>query len=941
MSGRGCKKRMRREYSPNGRAEDKSRKPSRPPHLKGKEIGLFYKQRNTHRRLQDRFVATVVISDAKLLEIKKMLRNNSIENLCTIGEEPYSFMKDSSFKREFLSLIHGNILDKLKTSCSNIVQMPVNDEQFLEEYMAKQDKPKYKEMINQRKRLPAFKMKEDLIKIIEGNQVVLISGETGCGKTTQVAQFILDYYIENKKGSMCKIVCTQPRRISAISVAERVAEERAEKLGMSVGYQIRLEKALPRKRGCICFCTTGVVLKQMESDPCLSNVSHIILDEIHERNVPSDFLITLLKEVLKERSDLKVILMSATLNSDAFSKYYDNCPHINIPGFTYPVTQYFLEDVLQRTKFEFFENNVPGRNSSKPIWRQHLDRKKMKDNDFVSYVEPYARQLCKEQKYDEVVCRQLRNPNSEQLNINLIKELLLYICEKEDKEGAILIFLPGLMNISSLNKLLENCGKFPSHKYLIIPLHSQMPTVEQKEIFNPAPRGMRKIIISTNIAETSITIDDVVYVIDCGRIKISNFDVATNNQTLFAEWVSLANADQRKGRAGRVRPGVCFHLFSKARYQILEKYQKPEILRMRPDGTILTAKILQLGKVEPFFQKLMDPPDPQAIALSLNLLRRIYALDGNENLTPLGFHLAKLPLSPQIGKMILLGAIFSCLDPILSVAVSLDFKDAFQIPLGKEAQVDLKRVELAGDWLSDHLLLHKALEMFETESNPTRFCREYFLSPYILRLLQKMKKDFMGHLAELNFVRDINSKNPVNNKNSNNKALIKAVVCAGLYPNVAVISRGKKIQVMGNRRTSKLHMKSVLSDVKYYDYPLLVYWEKIKTTSDFIHDASLVHPLPVILFGDRFRHIIKNGENVITIGDDLLFKAQESTVNVIEELRRKLNWFLGYKISHPGVVNWNGDNDEIRILRAIMELITIEEIEDICENDDEDGDSSD
>lgn len=188
---------------------------------------------------------------------------------------------------------------------------------------------------------------------------------------------------------------------------------------------------------------------------------------------------------------------------------------------------------------------------------------------------------------------------------------------------------------------------------------------------------------------------------------MSNFDAATNTQTLKAEWVSLANSDQRKGRAGRVRPGICYHLFSKARHQILEKYQKPEILRLRPDDSILTAKILQLGKIQPFFQNLMDPPDEEAVALSLHLLRRINALDGDENLTPLGYHLARLPLSPQIGKMILLGAIFSCLDPILSVAVSLDFKDAFQIPLGKEREVDMKRVELAGEWKSDHLLLHK------------------------------------------------------------------------------------------------------------------------------------------------------------------------------------------------------------------------------------------
>lgn len=193
-------------------------------------------------------MATIVFSDAKVLQIKKMLKNSSIENLCNVGDEPYAFMEDSSFKQNFLSVVHGNILDRLKETSSHFIQLTKEDEIFFKEHQAKQNNVKYKQMIEKRKMLPAYKKKEDLIQIIEENQVILVSGETGCGKTTQVAQFILDHYINNKKGSICKIICTQPRRISAIAVAERVAEERAEKLGNSVGYQIRLEKYE------LCFC---------------------------------------------------------------------------------------------------------------------------------------------------------------------------------------------------------------------------------------------------------------------------------------------------------------------------------------------------------------------------------------------------------------------------------------------------------------------------------------------------------------------------------------------------------------------------------------------------------------------------------------------------------------------------------------------------------------
>lgn len=516
----------------------------------------------------------------------------------------------------------------------------------------------------------------------------------------------------------------------------------------------------------------------MENDPSLSNVSHIILDEIHERDINSDFLLALLKFLITKRSDLKVILMSATLNSESFSKYYNDAPHINIPGFTYPVKEYFLEDVLERTKFHFPQNKTS---------REDKFNRKSENSDFVNFIEPHVRLLEKGGQYSKHVLQQLRNPESEKPNLDLILALLIDICHKERGDGSILVFLTGFMEISSLNTKIENCGKFPRNRYIIIPLHSQMPTVDQHQIFDPAPPGKRKIIISTNIAETSITIDDVVYVIDCGKIKMKTFDAETNIQSLLPQWVALANASQRKGRAGRVQAGVCYHMFSKARYMILEQYQKPEILRTRLDSVILIAKILQLGQVEKFFSHLIDPPDPQTIQLSLDLLKRLNALDDDEKLTPLGYHLARLPISPQMGKMILFGAIFSCLDPILSIAAALDFKDPFQMPLGKEAESDMKKRELSNGWNSDHLLLHHAIHLYEQSNDKRRFCWEYFLSSATLKLLVNMKKQFMDYLIEMNFVNNSNPKSSEYNINSDNLSLVKAVVCAGLYPNVARI----------------------------------------------------------------------------------------------------------------------------------------------------------
>ncbi|KAJ8959723.1 hypothetical protein NQ318_021917 [Aromia moschata] len=924
--------------------DDKEPYMSHPPNLEGWQIGRYYAGKSAKKakkgRVKDCPLGTIIFSEAKTLRIKEMLTSKSLDYLiylCETDNHTYSHIRDSAFKRQFLSIIRGNLIDKLSNASSELAQLHEMDTSYLKKFKEKQKNPKYTAMYQGRTKLPAFKEKDNLVKLIEENQVVVVSGETGCGKTTQVPQFILDHYIENEKGTLCRIICTQPRRISAITVAERVAEERAESLGESVGYQIRMEKKMPRKSGSICFCTTGVILKQMESDPSLSNISHLILDEIHERDVTSDFLITILREVIKKRNDLKIILMSATLNSEAFSNYFDNCPRINIPGFTFTVTEYFLEDVLQRTKFQCprFHLPPPEQRSSIKKWTNYRYKSLVKPPEYEEYIEPYARKLLKDGTYAASVCEQLENPLSENINIRLILQLLIYICHKEEQNGAILIFLPGLMDISDLHKLITNSGKFPSEEYIIFPLHSQMATVNQKQIFEPPPLGKRKIIIATNIAETSITIDDVVFVIDCGKIKISNFNIESNSQTLNCEWVSLANANQRRGRAGRVKPGVCFHLYSRARHMILKEFQEPEVLRVRLDDVILTAKLLQLDlpfgngsddmrhteMQNHFFQKLMDPPKMECVYLALDCLKRLNALDDSENLTPLGYHLARLPMGPQMGKMVLFGAIFSCLDPILSIATTLDFKSPFQISLTLEKEADMKRVELADGKASDHLIFHRVLYIHDIHPIPYKFCQDYFLSSYILNLLRDMKKDFMGYLQDLNFVSGTDPKNPLHNRNSDNLALVKAVICAGLYPNVAVVKYSKSKKFIRIRSPEneffKLHPVSVINKVRDMKAPLLVYWEKI---NEYIHDASMVHPLPIIFFGDHYKYTFHDHNGLISIGNSLTFRANPHTGKIIEELRDRMNWFLENKITHPSIVNWDVDSDEINILRYDLKV---------------------
>ncbi|XP_012225359.2 ATP-dependent DNA/RNA helicase DHX36 isoform X2 [Linepithema humile] len=905
----------------------------RPPGLKGKEIGLYYRNKN-REKAQKKNTQVLKLLPQVEHRIKSILNDSKIfynvlpdKRSSFEHSNNYDYISDSQFKRKFLEIIHGDIehnLAKAMIMESKLQKNSEMDRTLLNEYKEKQTQHDYLNMLKFRMKLPTYHKKLEILKLIEDNQVIVISGETGCGKTTQVAQFILDDQLEAGNGSITQIICTQPRRISAISVAERVAAERAERLGKSVGYQIRLEKIPSREQGSILFCTTGILLQIMKTDPALKSFSHVILDEIHERTIESDFIITLLKQILPKRPDLKVILMSATLNSESFSKYYDKCPMIHIPGITYPVQEFYLEDILSFTGFKF-----PEPPPEPTGYRKHLKRYKEqqhKHETFLDFILPYVRQLRTEMKYAKHVIDQLRNPNSENLSLELIEKLVRYICNTKGP-GAILIFLPGIMDISKLNRMLLESGCYPSYKYIIYPLHSRMPTVDQKLIFKEPPHGVRKIIIATSIAETSITIEDVVYVINCGKTKLTRFDVNKNLQTLEPEWVSLANAKQRRGRAGRVKSGECYHLYSKAREMTFDQYQLPEILRTRLEQIILQIKILQLGKVKKFLVNIMDPPDMKTIDLSLDLLRTLNALDKDEHLTPLGYHLAHLPLDPRTGKMILWASLFSCAEPVFAIAASLTFKDAFYCPLGKEEEANRKKLELGMGQYSDHIVLAEALRRFENahrRGNAGQFCREYFLSFNTLKLLSEMKTQFAQYLCEMKFLDSENPSDRNANRNSNNIALIKAIVCAGLYPNIAVVRRSTKQGVIcwtpedGCVRT---HPSSINNKVEKFPNRYLTYFTKQRSTAIYLHDTTCIS-VPILLFaGPTISTRREKGKcviNNINFSENII--CEPETVEVIQELQYALNTLLEYKITHPATVSWS--TFEGNLLNAIIELVS-------------------
>uniref|UniRef100_A0A667Z8V9 ATP-dependent DNA/RNA helicase DHX36 n=1 Tax=Myripristis murdjan TaxID=586833 RepID=A0A667Z8V9_9TELE len=954
-----------------------------PPHLKGREIGLWYARYGAVRRKQAdrRSRAVVQMDEAREQHITKLLSSvqndhyfdgdlpekekqkieiKSEETEEDVTEEQkemphksqrpfppflsFSYLKDEppdqwdeEEQQEEKEKVRAKEKD-LEYLFHKVVRDSDLDDYLKRDLQGKKLDLKYQEMLEFRKKLPSYAMREEVVELINCNRVVVVSGETGCGKTTQVTQFILDDHIERGMGSLCRVVCTQPRRISAISVAERVAAERAETVGdgNSSGYQIRLQCRLPRRQGSVLYCTTGIILQWLRSDPLLSSVSHLVLDEIHERNLQSDVLLVIVKDLLKLRQDLKIILMSATLNAEKFSKYFDNCPIIHIPGLAFPVEEFLLEDVVEMIRYRpQRQDHRPSRKRGFMQGRHSRPEKEEKEAEYRESWPCYARTL--QGRYSDNTIEVLEMlDNDEKIDLELIMALIRHIVLNEE-EGAILVFLPGWDNISSLNDLLMAQQMFRSDRFIIIPLHSLMPTVNQTQVFKRPPPGVRKIVIATNIAETSITIDDVVYVIDGGKIKETHFDTNNNISTMAAEWVSLANAKQRKGRAGRVCPGKCYHLYNSLRASLLDAYQLPEIMRTPLEELCLQIKILKLGPIAGFLRKALDPPTEKAVSLAIKHLIDLNALDRSENLTALGVHLARLPVEPHIGKLILFGALLGCLDPVLTIAASLSFKDPFFIPLGKEKMADMRRKTLSRNSKSDHLTIVNAFQGWEeAKRRGARYEREYcwdnFLSANTLQMLHNMKGQFAEHLMGAGFVSSKDPKDPMSNVNSENEKLIKAVIVAGLYPKVAMIRPshskkrpGVKVYTQADGKVC-IHPKSVNAEETEFNYTWLIYHLKMRTSSIFLYDCTEVSPFSLLFFGGDITIQKDEDQETIAVDQWIVFRSPARIAHLVKSLKKELDSLLEGKICNPAPVDWhNRQSKDCAVITAIIDLITTQE----------------
>ncbi|KAM6962420.1 putative ATP-dependent RNA helicase DHX57 [Tautogolabrus adspersus] len=865
------------------------------------------------------------------------------------------------------------------------------------EFQKKQSSRRFRSMFEQRRKLPAWQERENILDLLDRCQVLVVSGMTGCGKTTQIPQFILDSTLKGRADEVANIICTQPRRISAISVAQRVAEERAESLGNSVGYQIRLESVRTSATRLL-YCTTGVLLRRLEGEADLTGVTHVIVDEVHERTEESDFLLLVLKDLIVQRPDLKIILMSATLNANLFSEYFYNCPTIHIPGRTFPVDQFFLEDAIAKSRY-VIEDGSPymrsgKQNSSSTSGRgSKADPRDLVDDlgdDMWNYMSFCKKDFVKDSIPDQQlglqeltlrfkdtkksVLKTIAAMDLDKINMDLVESLLEWIVDGKHgyPPGAVLVFLPGLAEIKTLyeqlksNRMFNNRGQTRCEVY---PLHSTLSNEEQQAVFSRPPEGVTKIIISTNIAETSVTIDDVVYVIDSGKMKEKRYDASKSMESLEDSWVSRANALQRKGRAGRVASGVCFHLFTSHCFQHqLAEQQLPEIQRVPLEQLCLRIKILDVfaeRTLESVFSRLIEPPAMESLDAAKQRLCDLGALTADEKLTPLGYHLACLPVDVRIGKLMLFGAIFRCLDPALTIAASLAFKSPFVSPWDKREEANEKKVAFAVAQ-SDHLALLQAYKGWccaAKNGNKAGFiyCRENFLSSRGLQEIASLKRQFAELLSDIGFIKEglrarvidrmsskgtdgvLEATGPEANLNSENIRLMSAMLCAALYPNVVQVrapqgnfkmtSKGAmKMQPKANelRFVTKddgcvhVHPSSVNYTVRHYNSPYLVYHEKVKTSRVFIRDCSMVSVYPLVLFGGGQVNVeLHKGEFVISLDDGWIRFAASShqVAELVKELRWELDQLLEDKIRNPSMDLCSCPRGS-RIIRMIVHLIT-------------------
>ncbi|GLV42547.1 lethal (2) 37Cb [Carabus blaptoides fortunei] len=661
----------------------------------------------------------------------------------------FSFGAKNKTKQEEYELLLEDQISFIRA-----LQMPGSKEKDAAKEITEAQKKKM-DIEETKKSLPVYPFRDDLIEAVRNHQVLIIEGETGSGKTTQIPQYLHEAgFTEGGK----KIGCTQPRRVAAMSVAARVAQEMSVKLGNEVGYSIRFEDCTS-ERTLIKYMTDGTLHREFLSEPDLQSYSVMIIDEAHERTLHTDILFGLVKDIARFRTDLKLLISSATLDADKFSEFFDKAPIFRIPGRRFPVDIYYT-----------------------------------------------------------------KAPEADYVDACVISVLQIHATQPL---GDILVFLTGQDEIETCQELLQDRVRRLGSKLrelLILPVYANLPSDMQAKIFDPTPPGARKVVLATNIAETSLTIDNIIYVIDPGFAKQNNFNSRTGMESLMVVPISKASANQRAGRAGRVAPGKCFRLYTAWAYKHeLEDNTIPEIQRINLGNAVLTLKALGINDLVHF--DFLDPPPHETLVLALEQLYALGALNHHGELTKLGRRMAEFPVDPMMAKMLLASEKYKCAEEIVSIAAMLSVNGAiFYRPKDKIIHADTARKNF-NDLGGDHLSLLNVYNQWRDTDFSTQWCYENFIQYRSMKRARDVREQLVGLMQRVEI--DMLS-------NVSETANIRKAITAGYFYHIARLSKGGSYKTVKHNQGVTIHPNSAL----FEELPRWVlYHELVFTTKEFMRQV--------------------------------------------------------------------------------------------------------
>eukprot|EP00045_Choanoeca_perplexa_P016059 m.211780 g.211780 ORF g.211780 m.211780 type:complete len:683 (-) comp17156_c0_seq1:1776-3824(-) len=617
----------------------------------------------------------------------------------------------------------------------------------------------FEELQRIRRSLPIFEARDALIKAIGKAQVSIVVGETGSGKTTQLPQYLLESKLA---GPGKAIACTQPRRVAAITVAQRVAQERGVQLGAKVGYSVRFDdKSSAATR--IKFLTDGMLLREAIGNRKLSRYGIIILDEAHERTIHTDVLFALLKELAARRSDLKIVVMSATLEAQLFCDYFNTKSVLYVAGRTHPVEVMYM----RKSPTDYIEATIT---------------------------------------------------------------TALQLHQSQPLEGDILIFLTGQEEIEAMERQLKDCNdQRPEDvpELMVCPMYGALPPQEQLKAFSPAPAGCRKVILATNIAETSITINGVRYVIDPGMVKQRAFNPRTGMDTLAVYPVSKAQAQQRCGRAGREAPGQCYRLYPEPTFEKLAQATEPEITRCNLSSVVLQLYALGIDDVINF--DYISPPSEEALVAALKELHNLQALSDEGELTSLGKRMVDFPLDPKLARAMLATTRFPCLDELLSVVALLSVEGIFYVPnkARDKAHQAIGKFRAAS---GDHATYLNAFRQYKKMKSNRQWCYDHFINVRNMKTVQDIRDQ----------LKDICKRTEVPPSTCNDDSEIyRKCLLTGFFANVAVLQPNQSYKVLASGQEALIHPSSCLAATRPKPQCIL-FNELIQTSKQYMRSCCIL-----------------------------------------------------------------------------------------------------